>query len=79
MSRYVNKSDVSDTHVTVTISGPPDLAKAVWSAITETGITIDGDENIRPAYITDGNFSENRRAPGEISIRYAKLIYHTSE
>ncbi len=82
MPRYVNKTDITDTHATVSISGPPELARAIWDLITRTGIyaavTESGEiSGFRPAYITDGEFSDNRRAPGEIQIRYAKLIYHT--
>lgn len=80
MPRYTNSAPVEHDHLTVTISGPPELARAAWEALTVTGITVDGTEGIRPSYITDGDFSDDRRgARGNIGVRYAKLIYHTEK
>ena len=80
MARYTNSAPVEHDHLTVSISGPPALAMAAWEALTEKGITVDGTEGIKPSYITDGNFSDDRRGErGNIGVRYAKLIYHTEK
>jgi hypothetical protein len=80
--RYASTPQITDTHATVSISGPPELAQAIWKLITETGINpevtgVGEIEGVTPAYVTGGTFGDDRRNPGFISVRYANLIYHT--